>query len=152
MKGTFLLKCAIMRCVKKVLFWLSLVQILGVDSKTERKRIVPKTPLALEYPWQPKNLINLVEEEHDTQNVFMPEAAVRERRAQNDDIEIQSGNGTASKGEDVDECRLNTHLCSKYAWCNNTIDSYECVCLDHFIGDGRNCRGNKILKEFHLML
>ncbi|XP_072266268.1 uncharacterized protein [Pyxicephalus adspersus] len=42
---------------------------------------------------------------------------------------------------DYDECSTKNNSCSEYAYCNNTIGSYNCTCKEGFIGDGRSCCG-----------
>jgi len=44
---------------------------------------------------------------------------------------------------DIDECAVNDGICSEYMYaeCTNSPGSYECTCMDGFIGDGFNCTG-----------
>ena len=42
---------------------------------------------------------------------------------------------------DVDECLLQTHTCSDWAFCTNTVGGYNCSCLPGYSGDGANCTG-----------
>ena len=44
---------------------------------------------------------------------------------------------------DIDECEATPGKCHKEATCNNTNGSYVCTCKPGFIGDGRNCTGNR---------
>ena len=42
----------------------------------------------------------------------------------------------------MDECANdNSNECSKSAFCENTIGSYNCICHPGYAGDGRNCSG-----------
>ncbi len=43
--------------------------------------------------------------------------------------------------KDVDECQDQTHNCDVNAQCNNTLGSFNCVCLQGYSGDGVNCSG-----------
>jgi len=42
-------------------------------------------------------------------------------------------------GMDQDECLANTHGCSPYAECANSIGSHSCVCKNTYYGDGISC-------------
>ena len=42
---------------------------------------------------------------------------------------------------DIDDCSSGEHNCSHVAMCNNTIGSYNCICKEGYVGDGRNCSG-----------
>ena len=54
---------------------------------------------------------------------------------------------------DIDECKDNTHKCHRpYGICTNTIGSYRCHCKTGFRGDGRICRGNRIIKVLFVLL
>lgn len=37
---------------------------------------------------------------------------------------------------DIDECKTNTHKCTRYSTCSNTFGSYECRCDEGYTGDG----------------
>ncbi|TKR76985.1 hypothetical protein L596_018039 [Steinernema carpocapsae] len=41
--------------------------------------------------------------------------------------------------DDIDECALELHNCSKYASCLNSRGSYDCKCNDNYYGNGFNC-------------
>ena len=43
---------------------------------------------------------------------------------------------------DVDECKDDRHDCHVNGTCTNTAGSFECVCNDGYLGDGRNCSGS----------
>ena len=40
---------------------------------------------------------------------------------------------------DIDECVLGTYMCDVNAYCENTIGSYDCVCVDGFVENGTFC-------------
>ena len=40
---------------------------------------------------------------------------------------------------DVDECVLGTYVCDVNAYCENTIGSYDCVCVDGYRKNGTFC-------------
>lgn len=40
---------------------------------------------------------------------------------------------------DVNECLVHSNLCHEFASCTNTDGSYECKCLDGYLGDGKDC-------------
>ncbi len=42
---------------------------------------------------------------------------------------------------DVDECENEEHNCDVNAQCNNTFGSFNCTCLQGFVGDGVDCSG-----------
>lgn len=44
---------------------------------------------------------------------------------------------------DRDECSDGTSECSLNAECTNTVGSYNCTCNEGYVGDGRNCTGDK---------
>ncbi|KAL9954042.1 hypothetical protein ACROYT_G041531 [Oculina patagonica] len=41
--------------------------------------------------------------------------------------------------KDEDECQDQTHNCDKNAQCSNTFESFNCTCLQGYLGDGINC-------------
>ena len=43
--------------------------------------------------------------------------------------------------EDEDECQTKTHNCDVNAQCKNTIGSFNCTCLQGYLGDGMQCSG-----------
>ena len=43
---------------------------------------------------------------------------------------------------DVNECAVNNGGCSDHATCINAPGTYNCTCLEGFIGDGFNCTGD----------
>jgi len=43
---------------------------------------------------------------------------------------------------DVDECAENNGGCSQHANCTNTPGSYDCTCIEGYVGDGVNCTGD----------
>ena len=40
---------------------------------------------------------------------------------------------------DIDECDLETYVCDVNAYCENTIGSYDCVCVDGYRKNGTFC-------------
>ena len=40
---------------------------------------------------------------------------------------------------DIDECVLGTYVCDVNAYCENTIGSYDCVCVDGYVENGTFC-------------
>ena len=40
---------------------------------------------------------------------------------------------------DVDECDLGSYVCDVNAYCENTIGSYDCVCVDGYVENGTFC-------------
>ena len=40
---------------------------------------------------------------------------------------------------DIDECSMGNNSCHVNSTCFNTDGSYECECLDGFMGNGFNC-------------
>ena len=40
---------------------------------------------------------------------------------------------------DIDECTLGTYVCDVNAYCENTIGSYDCICVDGFVENGTFC-------------
>ena len=40
---------------------------------------------------------------------------------------------------DIDECVLGTYVCDANAYCENTIGSYDCVCVDGYRKNGSFC-------------
>lgn len=52
---------------------------------------------------------------------------------------------------DLDECDSGHNDCSTFAQCINTVGSHQCICLNGFSGDGKNCSG-KPLSLFRLPL
>ena len=42
---------------------------------------------------------------------------------------------------DINECKLQTHKCSKHARCLNGQGGYKCECSKGYSGDGFNCTG-----------
>ena len=40
---------------------------------------------------------------------------------------------------DIDECILGTYVCDVNAYCENTIGSYDCVCVDGYRKNGTFC-------------
>ena len=49
--------------------------------------------------------------------------------------------GLTTTPDPSDECALNTHNCHEHASCTDTPTSFECKCLDGFIGNGTSCTG-----------
>ena len=50
---------------------------------------------------------------------------------------------------DVNECK-EVNDCHEKATCSNTIGSYQCQCLEVYVGDGKACVGKTIhLSIFH---
>lgn len=43
--------------------------------------------------------------------------------------------------DEMDECVSGTDLCSKFAKCEDTIESYTCECDYGYFGDGYTCNG-----------
>ncbi len=46
---------------------------------------------------------------------------------------------------DVDECQNEEHNCDVNARCNNTFGSFNCTCLQGYVGNGVNCSGKAAL-------
>uniref|UniRef100_A0A0G4FVY4 EGF-like domain-containing protein n=1 Tax=Chromera velia CCMP2878 TaxID=1169474 RepID=A0A0G4FVY4_9ALVE len=46
---------------------------------------------------------------------------------------------TGEPPPDPNECNLNTHNCHGNATCNNTVESFQCSCMDGWMGDGVSC-------------
>ena len=44
-----------------------------------------------------------------------------------------------------DECQNGTHNCDVNAHCNNTLGSFNCTCLQGYLGDGVRCSGKTAL-------
>ena len=44
---------------------------------------------------------------------------------------------------DIDECVLETYVCDVNAYCENTIGSYDCVCVDGYRKNGTFCMSKK---------
>ena len=42
---------------------------------------------------------------------------------------------------DIDECKLDMHICHEHAVCENIKGNYTCVCKDGYNGDGFSCVG-----------
>ena len=40
---------------------------------------------------------------------------------------------------DVDECDLGSYVCDVNAYCENTIGSYDCVCVEGYVENGTFC-------------
>ena len=41
---------------------------------------------------------------------------------------------------DIDECLTGSHNCDlPYAYCTNTVGSFECTCVEGYLGDGTSC-------------
>ena len=40
---------------------------------------------------------------------------------------------------DIDECALETYSCDVNADCENTIGSYDCICVDGYVKNGTFC-------------
>ena len=40
---------------------------------------------------------------------------------------------------DIDECALGTYICDINAYCENTIGSYDCICVDGYVENGTFC-------------
>ena len=54
---------------------------------------------------------------------------------------------------DIDECALGTYICDINAYCENTIGSYDCVCVDGYVKNGTFCMSKYIcLNKFRVGL
>lgn len=59
--------------------------------------------------------------------------------------------------EDENECQKKTRNCDVNAQCNNTTGSFNCTCLQGYLGNGVQCSGERphyviILFEFACVL
>ena len=52
---------------------------------------------------------------------------------------------------DIDECDLGTYVCDVNAYCENTIGSYDCVCVDGYVENGTFCM-SKCTPSYHKTL
>ena len=50
---------------------------------------------------------------------------------------------------DIDECDVGND-CNRNAICSNTFGSYDCKCIDGFLGDGYECHDE--VKGFKLII
>ena len=62
---------------------------------------------------------------------------------------------TTIHSADINECELETDLCSPNANCTDTDGSFNCTCREGFEGDGFNCTGIIIIikhstKQVHI--
>ena len=48
---------------------------------------------------------------------------------------------------DIDECSASIPVCDVNANCQNTRGSYVCSCKAGFIGDGKTCAGESLVKK-----
>ncbi|XP_077326209.1 adhesion G protein-coupled receptor E3-like [Lithobates pipiens] len=55
-----------------------------------------------------------------------------------EDIQV-NGSQYIIKCCDIDECKQNTAKCGTNMYCNNTVGSYECLCLDGFTSTFNTC-------------
>ena len=44
---------------------------------------------------------------------------------------------------DIDECSKGSHGCDVNAYCNNTIGSYTCTCMEKYSGNGKTCASDR---------
>ena len=51
---------------------------------------------------------------------------------------------------DVNECDIGSHTCHVHAYCSNTAGSFECVCIQGFVGDGMTCEGSAYIILFSI--
>ena len=42
--------------------------------------------------------------------------------------------------QDINECDSN-NTCDRNASCSNTVGSFQCICQNGFLADGKNCKG-----------
>ena len=49
--------------------------------------------------------------------------------------------------EDTDECAAESHECSAFQSCVNTVGSYECNCAPGFRNNGVECVGKNLQKR-----
>ena len=54
-------------------------------------------------------------------------------------------NGYSGVLVDEDECQNGTHNCDVNAHCNNTLGSFNCTCLQGYLGEGVRCSGKTVL-------
>ena len=48
---------------------------------------------------------------------------------------------------DIDECALGTYICDPNAYCDNTIGSYDCICVDGYLKNGTVCLSESVITE-----
>ena len=53
-------------------------------------------------------------------------------------------------GVDFDECKFGESDCSENAACKNLDGSFDCICSDGFIGDGRVCYSEGMSDEYYV--
>ena len=53
---------------------------------------------------------------------------------------------------DDDECETGRNLCDVYAFCNNTVGSYNCSCGKGFNGTGFICEGKQTINRFEKII
>ena len=53
---------------------------------------------------------------------------------------------------DVDECDLGSYVCDVNAYCENTIGSYDCVCVDGYVENGTFCMSKRTPASYHKIL
>ena len=132
-----------MLIVKGILFCQFIFLVFGMDVKNEEKKKEIKAPLALEHSPPSAPLLELLEDEYDTEKVVVPDVAPRERRAI--PFEVASGdwivNGTNAYGSGKAICETNLPICHSNATCVS-LDAlnYLCCCKEGFTGDGKSCQ------------
>lgn len=54
---------------------------------------------------------------------------------------------------DLNECDIGTHNCDKNAECLNREGSFECLCMEEYVGDGITCqRDPSILRTVFVII
>ncbi len=53
---------------------------------------------------------------------------------------------------DLDECQSGEHNCDVNSYCNNTFGSFNCTCLQGYVGDGVHCSGKAAFFFFYFVL
>ena len=52
--------------------------------------------------------------------------------------------------QDIDECALGAFVCDPNAYCDNTIGSYDCICVDGYMKNGSACLSELLMLHHKL--